>query len=142
MKTTMLTAAVLAFGLTQGAMAAGLDGTWEPLSNTATSITGSIEVAEDSITFEDGSTLAIAADGSEKGKWGDQQAAVEGSIFRIDPPKDLTLLNGNKFCGLPGNKPTYLVLAPFDDGMSLIVYTGDAKPTPDADPCAIYNYAK
>lgn len=142
MKTRILMAALLAGGLAQGAAAADLDGKWDALSNTATSITGNIEVAEHAITFQNGTKLGIAAEGSAEGTWGGQQASVEGAIYRLDPPADPTLLNGNQFCGLPDNKATYVVLAPLDGGLSLIVYTGDAKPTPDADPCAIYNYAR
>lgn len=142
MKTTILMAALLVGGLAQGAAAADLEGKWEALSNTATSITGDIQVADGAITFGEGTRLGIAADGSATGTWGGQQASVEGAIFRLSPPADPELLNGNKFCGLPDNKATYVVLAPLDGGLSLIVYTGDAKPTPDADPCAIYNYAR
>ena len=142
MKTTMLMVAVVAFGLAQSAAAADLEGKWEAQSNTATSITGNIQVAEDAITFADGTRLGMSADGSAKGKWGDQQHPVEGAIYRLEPPADPALLNGNRFCGMPDKKATYVVLAPIDDGLSLLVYTGDAKPMPDASPCAIYNYAR
>jgi len=142
MKIRIVMAALLAGGLAPGAMAADVDGKWDALSNTATSITGDIQVSDKAITFGDGTRLGIAADGTAKGTWGGQQASVEGAIFKLAPPADPELLNGNKFCGLPDNKATYVVLAPLDGGLSLIVYTGDAKPTPDADPCAIYNYAR
>ena len=142
MKTTILMAALLAGGLTHGALAADVDGKWNALSNTATSITGDIDVSADAITFGEGTKLGIAAEGSGKGTWGGQQASVEGAIFKLAPPADPELLNGNQLCGMPDNKATYVVLAPLDGGLSLIVYTGDAKPTPDADPCAIYNYAR
>jgi hypothetical protein len=142
MKTTMLTAAVVACGLAQGVAAADLEGKWEALSNTATSITGNIQVAEDAITFGDGTRLGMSADGSGTGKWGDQHDPVDGAIYRLQPPADPALLNGNHFCGMPDNKVTYVVLAPFDSGLSLLAYTGDAKPTPDASSCAIYNYAR
>ncbi|WP_462322359.1 hypothetical protein [Halochromatium sp.] len=139
---TTLTMAVVAFGLAQGAAAADLKGKWEALSNTATSITGDIQVADDAIMFGDGTRLAMSAEGSVTGHWGDQQGPVEGAIYRLELPADPTLLHGNRFCGLPDNKVSYVVLAPFDEGLSLLVYTGDAKPMPDASPCAIYNYAR
>jgi len=129
-------------GLAQGAAAADLAGSWFALSNTAVSITGDITVLADAITFQNGAKIHIAPDGTAKGTWAGQSAPVDGAIYRLDPPEDPVLLNGNQFCGLPGNKPTYVVLAPFDEGLSLIVYTGDAKPTPDADTCSIYNYSK
>lgn len=142
MKTTMIVVAVVTFGLAQSVAAADLKGKWEAQSNTATSITGNIQVAEDAITFGDGTRLGMSADGSAKGKWGDQQDPVEGAIYRLEPPADPALLNGNQFCGMPDKKATYVVLAPIDDGLSLLVYTGDAKPMPDASSCAIYNYAR
>ena len=134
--------ATVACGLAQSVAAAGLEGKWEAQSNTATSITGNIQVAEDALTFGDGTRLGMSADGSAKGRWGGQHNPVEGAIYRLEPPADPALLNGNQFCGMPDKKATYLVLAPSDDGLSLLVYTGDAKPMPDASSCAIYNYAR
>jgi hypothetical protein len=142
MKMRMLTVALLTFGLAQSVAAAGLEGKWEALSNTATSITGNIQVAEDAITYGDGTRLGMSADGSAKGKWGGQQDPVVGTIYRLEPPADPALLNGNPFCGMPDNKATYVVLAASDGGLSLLVYTGQVKPMPDANACAIYNYVR
>ncbi|MGX1099963.1 hypothetical protein [Amorphus sp. MBR-141] len=142
MKTRMMLAALVACGLAQGAAAADFDGEWDALSNTATSITGNIEIAAKTIQFQNGTKLGIAPAGSAEGNWGGQSASVEGEIFKLAPPADPELLNGNKFCGMPGNPATFVVLTPLDGGLSLIVYTGDATPTPNSDPCAIYNYAR
>lgn len=145
MKTTMLMMAVVAgvaFGLAQGAAVADVEGKWEALSNTAISITGDIQVANDAITFGEGTRIRMSAGGSAKGTWGDRQEPVEGTIYRLEPPTDPALLNGNRFCGMPDDKVTYIVLAPLDDGLSLLAYTGDAKPMPNASVCAIYHYAR
>jgi hypothetical protein len=143
MKMTMHTIPVIvgvALGLVHGAAAAGFEGKWEAMSTTAISITGNIQVASDAITFGEGTRLGMSAVGSAKGTWGDLRDSGEGLIYRLEPPADPPLLQGNRLCRMPGEKVTYVVLAPFDDGLSLLVYTGDAKPTPDASACASYNY--
>jgi len=145
MKTTMQKMAVvagIALGMAQGAAAADVEGKWEALSTTAISITGNIQIAQDAITFGEGTSLGISAIGSAKGTWDDQQDAVMAAIYGLEPPADPVLLNGNRFCGMPDKKPTHIVLAPFDDGLSLFVYTGDAKPKPDTSACASYNYVR
>jgi hypothetical protein len=145
MKTTMQTIAVVAgvgLAFAQEATAGDLEGRWEALSNTAIAITGNIQIANDALTFGEGTRIGMSAIGSAKGTWGDQQEPLQGAIYRLDPPADPPLLNGNQLCGMPNHKVTYVVLAPVEDGLSLLVYTGDANPTPDASACAIYNYAR
>ncbi|MEW5421391.1 hypothetical protein [Amorphus sp. 3PC139-8] len=140
-KKALLVAAMVC-GLAQPAMAA-TSGKWGALSNTATSITGDIDVSANAVTFANGKSLKIEAVGSKKGAWSGTGDPVEGEIFKLVPPSDPVLLNGNQFCGLPDHPATYIVLAPdTDDGMSMVVFTTDSAPTPESSPCAIYNYGK
>jgi len=135
-------AAIALFGLTQTVAAAEIDGNWSAVSNTATSITGDITVSDGEVTFSDNKSVKIASVGTKEGDWTDFGGSMEGHIFKLEPAADPELLNGNKLCGMPGNPVTHLVLATGDDGLSLIVYTGDETPTPDSSPCSIFNYAR
>lgn len=135
-----LLAAAMVCGLALPAMA-DQTGKWGALSNTATSITGDIDVSEGAVTFANGKSLKIEAVGSKKAAWSGTGDPVEGEIYKLVPPADPELLNGNQFCGLPDHLATYIVLAPdTDQGLSLVVFTTDSAPTPDDSPCAIYNY--
>lgn len=136
--------AVALLGLAHNAMAADIDGKWEPVSNTAVSITGAITVSSSAVTFSGGKSIKLASAGDKTGEWTGFGGPSEGHIFKLEPAADPELLNGNQLCGIPGNPVTYIVLAvPTEGELSLIAFTGDKLPEPGSDSsCAVYNYAK
>jgi hypothetical protein len=62
--------------------------TWTAISTTAMGITGDIVLAEDRITFANGESLVIAP-----------VSGAAAGIFRVDPPQNPVLLQGNTLCG-------------------------------------------
>lgn len=133
-------AVALAFAILPGTSQAA--DSWAAASKTAQSITGDITVDRDTLTFAGGTRLTLKPyEMARNGDWAASGDEVAGDVFKIDPPSNPKLLNGNSFCSEPA---TFVVLWTYGEGeLTLNVYSGDAAPTglPDADAlCASYSY--
>lgn len=71
---------------------------FEPLSTTATSITGPIAFAAGTLTFDGTKSVGIESLGVRQGAWGDDGRDAAAEVFRMasDPG---ALRNGNTLCG-------------------------------------------
>ena len=111
------------------------------VSNTAMSITGDIDFVPGTITFQNGAKIHIDdVTMGETGNWQLGGAPLPGDIFKVEPPADPKLLNGNKLCGQPVTYAVMYFLSPTD--LNLNLYTGAATPTgAESDQlCATYSY--
>lgn len=119
---------------------------WTATSTTAISITGDIVVEEERIVFANGAELRIVPVDPE----------VAG-VYRVEPPADPELENGNRLCGR--DLVRFVALGRSADSASLSdspslflkVFDGDSPPPASAAVgmsaggaglCATYNYAR
>lgn len=72
---------------------------WEATSTTAMAITGNITVEDTRIVFENGEAIGIQP-----------LSGQSSGIYRVAPPSNPELKNGNRLCG--ERPPTFIVLAP------------------------------
>jgi hypothetical protein len=109
---------------------------WTAVSTTAMSITGDIEMTDDSITFQNGARIGL------------RPVADAAGIFTLDPPTaNPVLLNGNYLCG-SNVPPKYLALPSDGTTAYLLAFDGPDVPKLAADPldqtgiCALYTYQR
>lgn len=107
---------------------------WTATSTTSMAITGDIAVSADGIRFANGAAIRIKP-----------AAPDQPEVFRIDPPANPVLLNGNRLCG--EQPPSFVAL--YRDGGSLYVFDGPDMPRSprglvDLQPgmCASYHYER
>ena len=134
--------AMLQLALAAGPAAAQTAERWEPVSNTAISITGPVRLAPDRITFGTGASLALEAAGSMPDFAVDGRR-VAARIFRVAPPMDPPLLRGNRLCGGPTSPPRYIVVwEPSARDRAMATFSGAAPPrgTGDEGLCGTYAY--
>lgn len=136
-------AGFLAILCTAAPASAELAGHWTATSTASIAITGNITVADDALTFGNGTTLRLIPAGTEPGRWTPLGDMTEGRIFRLQTPSDPALLNGSTLCGMP-EPVTYIALtehAPQSLGMT--VFTSSARPVGFGDDsCASYFYER
>jgi hypothetical protein len=111
------------------------------VSKTAVSITGDIDFVPGTITFQNGVKIhLIDVTIGQDGNWQLGGAPLPGDIFKLDPPADPKLLNGNRLCGSLVTYAVMYFLSPSD--LNLNLYTGATAPTgSDSDQlCATFSY--
>jgi uncharacterized protein YecT (DUF1311 family) len=120
---------------------------WTATSTTSTAITGDIVTSDDRIAFAGGAELGLQSVGSDR-----------PGIYRVDPPANPVLENGNRLCG--DDAPTFIALAPGagsaslaeSSSLHLIVFQGAVAPPASAATsgmsgggpgrCALLNYER
>lgn len=115
---------------------------WEPISNTAISITGPVRLAPDRITFGTGAFLVIEAAGS-LADFAVDGRRVAARLYRVAPPSDPPLLRGNRLCGGPTSPTRYVaVWEPSARDRAMATFSGAAPPRGigDAGLCGTYFY--
>jgi hypothetical protein len=127
--------------LAAGPASADPKGSWRATSNTALAVTGDIALRGDTLIFGNGTMLRLTGMESRDGRWTPLPESGRGTVYRLSPPSDPVLLNGNALCGKP---VTYLVLSQrAEHGLSLTAFTGKAAPDGfGADACAVYFYER
>ena len=111
------------------------------VSNTAMSITGDIDFVPGTITFQNGAKIhLVEVTMGQDGNWQLGGAPLPGDIFKVDPPADPKLLNGNRLCGTAVTYAVMYFRSPSD--LNLNLYTGETVPSgADSDQlCATYSY--
>lgn len=129
---TLLVAMLLASGT---AVSHAQDDVWKADSDTAKTVTGDIAIGTDRIVFANGESIRLVP--------------VEGrpGVFKVDPPANPVLMNGNRLCG--EQDVTYVVLAlGGNDALFMKVFEGPsapaeavADPEPQEGTCATYNFS-
>ena len=136
MSNRRLPAAVGLLTLVLAAPAAAGTAKWTAVSTTALSITGDIEVADHTITFQNRQHVGL------------KPVADAPGVFTLDPPTaNPVLLNGNYLCG-SNAPPKYLALPSDGTTAYLLAFDGPDVPKLAADPldqtgiCALYTYQR
>ena len=106
---------------------------WEPLSNTAMAITGTIELSEDKVSFENGVVMPLEKVAGQAGK----------RVYRVLSNRSAKLLNGNTLCSV---KPaaatqTFLEIQESGDDLSLRVFEAEQQ-LDSKNMCATYAFIK
>lgn len=130
---TLLVAMLLASGT---AVSHAQDNVWKADSDTAKTVTGDIAIGTDRIVFANGESIKLVP--------------VEGrrGVFKVDPPANPVLMNGNHLCGEQDVTYVVLALGSNDDALFMKVFEGTdapeeavADPEPQGGTCAIYNFS-
>ncbi len=93
------------------------------------------------ITFQNGAKIHLVdVTIGQDGNWQLGGAPLPGDIFKLDPPADPKLLNGNRLCGSLVTYAVMYFLSP--DDLNLNLYTGATSPSgADSDQlCATFTY--
>lgn len=117
--------------------------TWEPLSRTATAITGTVEFDADRIRFGNGSELPLSRVG-QRPPFKVEGRTVTAELYKVSGTGDPVLRQGNRLCG-GGQPPTYLAV--WDDASlpgrttrMLAVFKGGQVPDGDGGACGTFAY--
>lgn len=116
---------------------------FEPLSTTATSITGPIAFAAGTLTFDGTKSVGIESLGIRQGAWGDEEGDDTAEVFRMasDPG---TLRNGNTLCGGTATARYAVFFADDSFGPTLgALFFDSDEPPRDGDSaglCGSFNY--
>jgi len=119
---------------------------WTATSTAASGVTGDLSIQDNRIVFSNGASIAISPVGPDRPE-----------IYRVDPPANPQLRNGNRLCGV--NAPTFVVLGRNEnsldlaqsDSLYLKIYDGSeippasasVGPTPNGQGlCAVLNYER
>jgi hypothetical protein len=72
--------------------------TWTPINPVAQSVTGRVTFTPGAIAFQNGKSLSLAPGGQMLFKPGPKKKKVMVDLYRVTPPEDPVLENGNKLC--------------------------------------------
>jgi hypothetical protein len=127
----------IVFLVSGSAVSHAQDDVWKASSNSATAVTGDITLGTDRIVFANGESIRLVP--------------VEGrrGVFKVDPPANPVLMNGNRLCGEEDVTYVVLALGSNDDSLFMKVFEGPdvpqeavADPNPQGGTCAIYNFSR
>ena len=133
-------------GLTAIAVAqtAASQETWMPISPTAKAVTGRITFTPNEITFQNGKSLQLARGCHMLFRPEPKQRHVMADLYRITPPDDPILENGNRLC--KGKPISYLIIWKPEqtgkeaDPRGLAPFSGANLNPGSADDCGRYLY--
>jgi len=122
---------------------ASAQGRWIATSTASLAITGDITLKGNTLTFGNGSKLALTSLGEQVGRWSPTGGTGPGTVYKLIPPSDPVLLHGNRLCGMP-EPVTHLVIAHSSQrSLSLTVFVGKDAPQGFGDQsCAVYFYER
>jgi hypothetical protein len=72
--------------------------TWTPIGRIAQTITGRVTFTSSEITFQNGKSLTLARGGQMLFRPEPKQKKVVTDLYRVTPPGDPILENGNRLC--------------------------------------------
>jgi hypothetical protein len=82
--------------------------TWTPISAVAKTITGQVRFTPSEIVFQNGKSLLLARGGQMLFRPAHKQKNVMADLYKVTPPDDPLLENGNKLC--KGKPIAYLIV--------------------------------
>lgn len=118
--------------------------TWIPINPVAKTITGRITFKPSEITFQNGKSLSLAQGGQMLFRPEPKQKKVMADLYKITPPDDPALENGNKLC--KGKPVAYLVVWKSEkmgkevDPRTLAPFSGPKLNSGSTDDCGRYVY--
>lgn len=118
--------------------------TWTPISRPAQTTTGKVTMTPGQITFQNGQSLQLAPSIQMLFRPQKRAKKVLADLFRVIPPADPILENGNKLCG--ARIAAYLIvwksqkLGAEVDPRTMVVFSGSKFDPGSPDECARYIY--
>jgi hypothetical protein len=131
-------------GLHATAIAQTAPETWAPISRVAQTVTGQIRFTPSEITFQNGKSLSLTRGGQMLFRPEQKQKKVMADLYRVTPPDDPVLENGNKLC--KGKPIVYLIVWKSEwtgreaDPRTLAPFSGPNLNSGSPDDCGRYVY--
>src|ERR1700758_4516300 len=134
------------FGLTATAIAqtAPAPENWTPVGRPAQTITGRVVFTPSEITFQNGKSLSLARGGQMLFRPEAKAKKVMADLYRVTPPDDPVLENGNKLC--KGKPVAYVIVWKSQkvgseaDPRTLAPFSGQKFAPNSPDDCGRYTY--
>jgi len=117
---------------------------WMPVNPNAKAVTGRITFTPGEITFQNGKSLRLVRGGQMLFRPEPRQRHVMAELYRIAPPDDPILENGNRLC--KGKPVSYLIIWQPEqtdkkaDPRGLAPFSGANLNSGSADDCGRYLY--
>jgi hypothetical protein len=140
---TVFTAALCTLGSLQAAAQRASEN-WTPIDRMAQTITGRVTFRPSEITFQSGKSLTLAQGGQMLFRPEPKQKKVMADLYRVTPPDDPVLENGNKLC--KGKPVAYLIVWNSEktgkdvDPRTLAPFSGQKLTSDSPDDCGRYKY--
>jgi hypothetical protein len=118
--------------------------TWTPISPVAKTVTGPVRFLPSEIVFQNGKSLSLARGGQMLFRPAPKQKNVMADLYRVTPPDDPVLENGNKLC--KGKPIAYLIVWKSEktgkesDPRTLAPFSGQKLNAASPDDCGRYTY--
>ena len=118
--------------------------TWTPIGRMAQTITGRVTFSPNEITFQNGKSLPLAPGGQMLFRSEPKKKKVMVDLYRVTPPDDPVLENGNKLC--KGTPVAYLIVWKSEkigneaDPRALAPFSGPKINAGSPDDCGRYAY--
>ena len=133
-------------GLTATAMAQPTSATetWTPINPVAQSVTGRVTFTPSAIAFQNGKSLSLAPGGQMLFKPEPKKKKVMVDLYRVSPPDDPVLENGNKLCR--NKSVAFLIVWKSEktgketDPRTLAPFSGQKLSAGSSDDCGRYVY--
>jgi hypothetical protein len=133
----------LATGIVIGSTIAQPVQHWVAVNRITMGATGDLTLHGDRLSFSnDGSIKLRLMKSRARGRWSETNAAVNGDIYKVDPPAKPSSPRGDVLCNVPA---TYIVLShPVPSDLDLSVYTSPKPPRGDGsdEACANFSYSQ
>jgi hypothetical protein len=134
------------YGLSATAIAqsAPVPENWSPIGRVTQTITGRVTFTPSEITFQNGKSLPLARGGQMLFRPEPKQKKVLADLYRVTPPDDPVLENGNKLC--KGKSIAYLLVWKSEkvgnetDPRILAPFSGPKLNAGSPDDCGRYTY--
>ena len=130
--------------LTATAIAQPAPETWTPIGRMAQTITGRVTFMPSEIVFQNGKSMSLVRGGQMLFRPAPKQKKVIADLYRITPPDDPVLENGNRLC--KGKPVGYLIVWKSEkigneaDPRTLAPFSGPNLNSGSADDCGRYAY--
>ena len=117
---------------------------WMPIGRPAQTVTGRVTFAPSEITFQNRKSLLLAPGGQMLFRPGAKSKKVLADLYRVTPPDDPALENGNKLC--KGKPIAYLLVWKSEavgkeaDPRTLAPFSGPKFSAGSPDDCGRYTY--
>ena len=133
-------------GLTATAIAQTMSApeTWTPINPVAQMVTGRITFTPSEIAFQNGKSLSLARGGQMLFRSEAKKKKVMADLYRVTPPDDPVLENGNKLC--KGKPVAYLIVWRSEktgkeaDHRTMAPFSGQKLSAGSSDDCGRYVY--
>ena len=133
-------------GLTATAMAQSTTApeTWTPIGPVAKAVTGRVTFTPSEIAFQNGKSLSLTRGGQMLFRPEPKKKKVVADLYRVTPPDDPVLENGNKLC--KGKPVAYLIVWKSEktgkeaDPRTLATFSGQKLSAGSSDDCGRYVY--